>query len=108
MLLTSQNRNSVFQVQVAKIRGQVLAAAVAHREDASKRPYSGMRRTRHPATMALGTKGALMPASMSRECLAVDSPTSFTTAGESGLGPNSLNLQPRLWASLVLSPIGRG
>jgi hypothetical protein len=96
MLLTSQNRNSVFQASFANAREVVLAAVVAHRSGASKR-YSGKRRTRRPLGM-----------SMRRDPQGSDHRTPggdpLPPAG-SGLG---LTLHPRLWASLVLSKIACG
>ena len=43
MLLTSQNRNSVFQASFANARELALAAVVVHRKVASKRFPTGTR-----------------------------------------------------------------
>ena len=93
MLLTSQNRIAVIQANSADKRGQVLAAAVAHRSVSSKRPYS-MRRTQLPfgpttfrdSERQTAEGHRRMPAGCRQE-----------TA-----------LLPRLWASLVLSKTARG
>jgi hypothetical protein len=94
MLLTSQNRISVFQANSANLGGTVLAAAVAHRPDALKR-REGMRRMRHPVSVS--------PRSMyvdprEREC----------RPATAGGFRSELTLQPRIWASLVLSKTARG
>jgi hypothetical protein len=97
MLLTSQNRVSVFQASVANVREVVLAAAVAHRSPASKCCNSGMRRTCRPLgkTMRADQIGSdHRPGRGDRQPPA---------GGEMGL-----TLHPRLWASLVLSRTSRG
>ncbi len=96
MLLTSQDRNSVFQASFANAREVVLAAVVAHRSSASKR-YSGMRRTRRP----LGLSMRLDPQGSSHR------PGRGDRQPPAGCG-TGLTLHPRLWASLVLSKIARG
>ena len=96
MLLTSQNRNSVFQNSIANVREVVLAAAVAHRTDASKR-YSGMRRTRR----CLGLSMRLDPQGSDHR----HGPGDQLPPADRGSGRT---LHPRLWASLVLSKLARG
>lgn len=96
MLLTSQNRNSVFQASFANAREVVLAAVVAHRSGASKR-LSGMRRTRRPLAL-----------SMRQDPYGSDHRMpSGDRLPPAGCGME-LTLHPRLWASLVLSKIARG
>jgi len=96
MILTSQNRNSVVQARSAQVGGVVLAA-VAHRSKASKRRFSGMRRTRRPLGMSLYSDPM--------------GPDRRPGAGEP-LPPArcemELTLHPRLWASLVLNKMSRG
>jgi hypothetical protein len=97
MLLTSQNRESVFQASVANVREVVLAAAVAHRSPTSKRRYSGMRRTRRPLGMTMRT-----------DLIGSDHrPGRGDRQPPAGCGMG-LTLHPRLWASLVLSRMSRG
>jgi hypothetical protein len=96
MLLTSQNRVSVFQASVANVRDVVLAAAVAHRSPTSKRRCSGMRRTCRPEGI---TMRADLIGSDHRPGADRQPPAGY----EMGL-----TLHPRLWASLVLSRMSRG
>lgn len=97
MLLTSQNRNSVFQASFANGREVVLAAAVAHRKVASKRPaYMGMRRTRRLLGMAM------RPDSIESD----HRPTRGDRQPPAGCTGHKL--PSRLWASLVLSKMSRG
>jgi hypothetical protein len=94
MFVTSQNRNAVIQANSANVRGQVLAAAVVHQTAPAMRPYSGMRRTRHPIGRTptfLKSKRWLIDA---RHHL----PESCGT---------ELALRPQLWARLVLSKMAR-
>jgi hypothetical protein len=96
MLLTSQNRNSVFQATCANGREVVLAAVVAHRPSASKR-HLGMRRTRRPL-------GCSMRPDPQGSCYRPESGNRLPPVG-CGTG---LTLHPRLWASLVLCKMARG
>jgi hypothetical protein len=94
MLTTSQNRIAVNQANSANVAGKVLAAVVVHQSAPAMRPYSGMRRTRHP----IG-RTPTFPKSKRRLTDAHrHSPESCAS---------ELALRPRLWASLVLSKMAR-
>lgn len=102
MLLTSQNRESVFQASVANARDVVLAAVVAHRTTPSKRHYSGMRRTPRPLDLSMRLDHAgLSPAG-----------SAHRLSGGEGQQPAGCDREPqlpsRIWASLVMSKIARG
>lgn len=94
MLLTSQNRIAVTQANSADVGGQVLAAVVVHQTSPAIRPYSGMRRTRHPMGMT-----PAFPLSKRRPA---DAHRPLPECRDSELA-----LRPRLWARLVLSKIAR-
>jgi hypothetical protein len=93
MFVTSQNRNAVIQANSANVRGQVLAAAVVHQSAPAMRPYSGMRRTRHPI-------GRTPTFPKSKRWL-IDARHLPERCG------TELALRPQLWARLVLSKMAR-
>ena len=102
MLLTSQNRESVFQASVANARDVVLAAVVAHRTTPSKRRYSGLRRTPRALDRSMRLDHVeLMPTGSDHRL----------SRGE-GQPPATCFREPqipsRIWASLVMSKIARG
>jgi hypothetical protein len=93
MLLTSQNRIAVTQAKSANLRGQVLAAVVVHQSAPAMRPYSGMRRTRHPI--------GLTPTFPKSKRWLIDARHQPDLCG------TELALRPQLWARLVLSKMAR-
>ena len=93
MLLTSQNRFAVNQANSANVAGQALAAVVVHQPSPAMRPYTGMRRTRHP----IGRTPAFLK---SKRWLIDGRHQPERCASE-------LSLRPQLWASLVLSKTAR-
>ena len=100
MLLTSQNREAVYQASFANAREVVLAAVVAHRKVVSKHRPIGMRRTRRPLGM-----------SMRSDSIDIGSdqrPARGDRQPPAGCGMGISTTYPRLWASLVLSKISRG
>lgn len=94
MLMTSQNRIAVNQANSANVAGQVLAAVVVHQASPTMRPYTGMRRTRHPIGLS-----PTFPKSKRR---LTDAHRHLPESCAS-----ELSLRPRLWASLVLSKMAR-
>ena len=94
MFVTSQNRIAVIQANSANVRGPVLAAAVVHQSAPTMRPYSGMRRTRHPIGLSPTFPKSKRRLTDARRHLPEDC-------------ASELSLRPRLWASLVLSKMAR-
>ena len=93
MILTSQNRNAVIQTNSVNDRGQVLPAVVVHQHSSTMRPYSGMRRTRHPIGRT--------PTFLKSKRWLIDARHQPESCG------TELALRPQLWARLVLSKMAR-
>jgi hypothetical protein len=93
MFVNSQNRIAVIQANSADVRGQVLAAAVVHQSAPAMRPYSGMRRTRHPIGRT--------PTFLKSKRWLIDARHQPDLCG------TELALRPQIWARLVLSKMAR-
>ena len=93
MFVTSQNRIAVIQANSANVSGAVLEAVVVHQHASTMRPYSGMRRTRHPIGRT--------PTFLKSKRWLIDARHQPDLCG------TELALRPQLWARLVLSKMAR-